>query len=472
MAHLLICDDEDAIAHLLRRYLSTKGHEVDTVGHADEALEKLETGVYDALVTDLNLHGPDGFDLLQDIRERGYNLPVLFTTGYPSQETAIKALRAGAFDYLVKPFALEEVAERLERAITMRRMREENAVYARLVSLQAAGKVLAEATHPDTLALETARVGAKLLRAEEGWFYQGGPGVSSLLGTASRFIPMVETLACQAVLLNLAEKTLLAGEPQWQDEAEGAFGRYLSVPVQMRSTLVGALLVRRDLTKPKFDAVDLEVASQLAVNVGLNLRALGAHRHEERPSPPMEKALTAWADLIGQLVDQHCADYESKLQRVYALGRSLIRAMDWGHMGEKDWHLLSQVYDLSKLRVPQDILTKRGPLEDKERAFIKQQSQWARERLSDVPGMQPAAQALEDLHEAYDGTGYPRGKRGNAIDSAARLLAVVDAYVAMTSTRPYRSPMRPGEAIQAIRKRSGTQFDPEIVTALSSLGSD
>jgi len=469
MARILICDDEEAIAQLLRRYLTIKGHEVDTVGSVDDALEKIEGAIYDAVVTDLNLHGLDGFELMQEIRARGFNLPILFTTGYPSQETAIKALREGAFDYLVKPFALEEVAERLERAVTMRRIREENAVYARLVSLQAVGKLLAQATSLEGLAQETARLAVKLLRCDHGWFYQGMPGDSAILPTGMPMTPPARTLAEQAFILSLSEKAMAAGEPITSEDALSQTGFYLAIPVEMRSAMVGAVVVRRDGGKSPFDTVDFEVGAQLAVNVGLNLRALGFNR-EQASQAPVEKALSAWADLIGQLVDQHCPDYESKLQRVFALGHSLIQALDWGHLGQENWRLLSQVYDLAKLRVPQRILTKEGPLDDKEKEFIKKQVRWAKERLSDVPGMEPAAQALDDLQEAFDGSGYPRGKRGHAIDSAARLLAVVDSYVAMTSTRPYRSPMRPREAIEAIRKKAGTQYDPEIVLALTSLG--
>jgi response regulator RpfG family c-di-GMP phosphodiesterase len=488
MIRLLICDDEPAITQLLKRYLASKGYEVDIAADLDEVILRLKSQKYEVLVTDLNLGHSDGFDVLHEVKSRGYTLPVLFTTGYPSQETAIKALRSGAFDYLIKPFALEEVAERIERAATMGRMRAENAVYARLVSLQAAGKALAHITRKPELLHESARLMTKLLRADQGWFYAGALGDAAVLGQTGECFPPAENLTQQTQIISLAEKAMLAGEPQTTDSslpADGAEGhggkaaRFLAVPVELRSTVIGALLARRDVTKPAFDAVDFELATQLSGTVGLNLRAMGAQygfgsdRENERPTSlpsTQDKALLAWADLIGQLVDQHCPDYESKLQRVFALGRALIETLDWNHLTENDWRVLSQVYDLSKLRVPQQLLVKRGPLDDKERDFLKQQSQWAKERLADVPGMEEASQAIEDMHEAFDGTGYPRGKRGHAIDARARLLAVVDAYVAMTSTRPYRSPMRPGEAIEAIRRRSGTHFDPSIVLALSNLG--
>jgi response regulator RpfG family c-di-GMP phosphodiesterase len=468
MPNLLICDDEVAISQLLQRYLSRKGYDVHTVADVDEALHALATHTYDALITDLNLGQSDGFDLLAELRDKGHTLPVLFTTGYPSQETAIKALRSGAFDYLIKPFSLEEVAERIERAVDMHRIRAENAVYARLVSLQAAGKVLSHMTHLEELVQESVRLMGKLLRGQKAWFYQGVPGQSAHLGEGGQCLPEPENLAEQTFLLGLAEQSMLSGEPWTLNSASAQGGAFLAVPVEVRSTVVGALMVWRAPGKPGFDAVDMELATQLAGMVGLNLRAIGLQRKESQGAP-QEKTVTAWASLIGQLVDQHCQEYESKLQRVFALGHAMIDAMDWKHMTESDWRVLSQVYDLPKLRVPQEMLAKRGPLDDKEKLFLRQQSQWARERLADVPGMEPVAVAIEDFYEAYDGTGFPRGKRGHAIDARARLLAVVDAYVAMTSTRPYRSPMRPREAIEAIRKGSGSRYDPSIVLALQSL---
>jgi DNA-binding NtrC family response regulator len=163
MPTLLICDDEQGILDVLTRFFTGQGHRVFSAVSAATALEAAAAHPPSVLVADIGLKGSSGFDLYESFKKDFPNVPVIFTTGQPSQETAMKALRAGAFDYLIKPFHLDEISKRIERALESKRLREENLDYSRLVSLHAVANQMAAATSHEALRDDAIRLGAKLL---------------------------------------------------------------------------------------------------------------------------------------------------------------------------------------------------------------------------------------------------------------------------------------------------------------------
>ena len=109
MARILIVDDEKSIRTTLRAFLQGDGHEVEVAGDADVAVELLEKGDFDVVVTDIVLPRVSGVELLEAIRKASPHVPVVMMTGEPTVETATRALRVGAFEYLVKPVTKEAI---------------------------------------------------------------------------------------------------------------------------------------------------------------------------------------------------------------------------------------------------------------------------------------------------------------------------------------------------------------------------
>ncbi len=106
---LLIIDDDQNIRDVLEEFLSEKGYEVETSGEGNDALEKIKTTRFDVIVLDLKLPGMDGIDVLKAIVRIDPDTMVIMMTGYASLETAIESIREGAYDYITKPFRLEEI---------------------------------------------------------------------------------------------------------------------------------------------------------------------------------------------------------------------------------------------------------------------------------------------------------------------------------------------------------------------------
>jgi HD-GYP domain-containing protein (c-di-GMP phosphodiesterase class II) len=125
----------------------------------------------------------------------------------------------------------------------------------------------------------------------------------------------------------------------------------------------------------------------------------------------------------------------------------------------------ARLHDVGKIRVPDDVLNKPGPLDPGEREIMHCHAAWGSETLSGVPGLEVVATVVRFHHERWDGRGYPDGLTGACIPLASRVIAVCDAFSAMTCDRPYRQAMDPAEALDELRSGAGTQFDPAVVDA-------
>jgi diguanylate cyclase (GGDEF)-like protein len=135
----------------------------------------------------------------------------------------------------------------------------------------------------------------------------------------------------------------------------------------------------------------------------------------------------------------------------------------------EELRLAARLHDVGKLAVPDDVLQKPGPLHPEEWAFIREHTVIGERILGAAPGWLGVGAVVRATHERWDGTGYPDGLAGNAIPLAARIIAVCDAFSAMTSPRPYRLPIAPAQALEELQAHAGTQFDPDVVAAFCAI---
>jgi putative two-component system response regulator len=117
--------------------------------------------------------------------------------------------------------------------------------------------------------------------------------------------------------------------------------------------------------------------------------------------------------------------------------------------------------------IPDTILLKPGKLTDEEWEVMRRHTGYAHTWLSKIPYLHPALDIPYCHHEKWDGTGYPRGLKGDEIPLAARLFSIIDVWDAITSDRPYRKPMTYQEAYEFILSQSGKHFDPSVVEIFS-----
>ncbi len=125
------------------------------------------------------------------------------------------------------------------------------------------------------------------------------------------------------------------------------------------------------------------------------------------------------------------------------------------------------LHDVGKIAVPKDIVNKAGPLTDDEWMVMRQHTIAGQRMLDRIGGsMSEVGQIVRASHERWDGAGYPDGRTGDDVPLPARIVAVADAFSAITTTRPYRRAQSPEVAVKELRRCAGSQFDPEVVDAL------
>jgi cyclic di-GMP phosphodiesterase len=131
------------------------------------------------------------------------------------------------------------------------------------------------------------------------------------------------------------------------------------------------------------------------------------------------------------------------------------------------------LHDIGKIGVPDGIVLKQGPLDPRETELMRNHVRLGEQIIAQVPFLNGLVRdIITSHHERWDGSGYPRGLRGEAIPLVARIFAVVDAYDAMTNDRPYRSAMPVHQALAEIEAVSGTQLDPSIVREFLKLATE
>ena len=132
----------------------------------------------------------------------------------------------------------------------------------------------------------------------------------------------------------------------------------------------------------------------------------------------------------------------------------------------------AELHDVGKMAIPERILHKPGPLDDDEWAFVRRHTLIGERIIGAAPALAQAAKLVRSTHERVDGGGYPDGLRGEQIPVGARIIAVCDAFTAMTSPRAYAAQLTIAQAVAELHRAAGTQFDPVVVDAFAEMAVD
>ncbi len=232
---------------------------------------------------------------------------------------------------------------------------------------------------------------------------------------------------------------------------------YIGIPL-VAEDAVGAIFLKRKKSEPVFNSFDKDMISVVAEQSVTAIKNLQLYEEQQ-------KIILGSIEFIGKLLEKQ-GPVSSGMQTtdyfkiVKLIGEEL-------HMGQDEidnLYYASVLRDAGAIDVPYEILAKASQLTPEEFKIIREQPARGVELIKPVAFLKPVLPTLLYHHEKYDGTGYPSGLKKEQIPVGARIIAVVDAFEAMTQERPYKNRLSIEEAIVELKINSGTQFDPNIVS--------
>jgi two-component system cell cycle response regulator len=170
-------------------------------------------------------------------------------------------------------------------------------------------------------------------------------------------------------------------------------------------------------------------------------------------------------DVLLRTLSERRPDLHLRLRDIGELALAVGRELHMGPEGLDEVARAAELHDVGKIAVPDAILDKAGPLDPVEWSFMRRHPLIGERILLEAPALRPVARLVRSSHERWDGGGYPDGLRADEIPLGARVVAICDAFDAMTTERPYRQPVAEEEAVLELRRCAGTQFDPMVVEA-------
>ena len=247
-----------------------------------------------------------------------------------------------------------------------------------------------------------------------------------------------------------------------------------AVPIVDAERFLALAVYRED--GEEFGADEIALFTTLGEEVELALRALRARdRHLDAESRERRRASEVSAALEGALgalsstLEKRDPGTSGHQRRVAALTKLITAEMRFDVQRAPGVHVAALVHDIGKIAVPPELLSKPGPLTASEYAVVKQHVGAGYDIMRQVPFPWPVAEIVRQHHEYLDGSGYPRGLKGDEILMETRILTVADIVEAMTSLRSYRVAADSDAVIAHLRRLAGTKLDPAVVEACARI---
>lgn len=173
-------------------------------------------------------------------------------------------------------------------------------------------------------------------------------------------------------------------------------------------------------------------------------------------------------EVMLRILAERDPDLSHHVTAVAKLAEHVAAALGLAHDEVEHVRIAAELHDVGKVAIPDEILLKPGPLDAGEWRFMERHTLIGERIIGSSPGLAPIAAMVRSSHERWDGRGYPDRIAGEAIPLGARIVAVCDAFDAMTKDRSYRPGMSPGDALTELRRCAGSQFDPAVVVAFET----
>ncbi len=463
--HILVVDDEQVIREILADFLSMEGFVVRTAEDGSKALVELSRQHYDLVLSDLKMPKMGGIELLGAIQKHTPGVVTVIMTGFGTVETAIEAMKRGAYDYILKPFKVEEVVHTIRRGLEKQKLQAENMRLKEALSLYKVSEAIANSlsleqiigTVVDAALLEVnADRVVVLLDDGYGAFYERVDERGKMVDQEIELLDFDP----DALLQHFEEGQSLRahGKATYQyfdGEPEALPPQSLVVErLRARQETIGFLCAVSHTRGKRFDEGQRKLLHMVADRASAAIE--NAKLYEDLQAT-FRQTIRGLASAIDKM-DRYTAGHS---ERVAAYAQ--ILAIKLG-MDDETVEIVRQsalMHDVGKIGCVMN-LNKPGKLSQEEYEVFKQHPVYGRDILEPITFLHPLIPGVHLHHERWDGAGYPLGLKGQEIPLIARIISVADTYDAMTSDRAYRKALPHEVAVSEIRRCSDAQFDPDV----------
>ena len=497
---VIIVDDDAGIRAICIEALQREGFAVKEAEEGLEALTAVEEWPPDVIVLDLAMDGMGGMECIRHLKENPdtRDIPVMVISSQNTGEDVLAGLRAGADDYVTKPFRPAELAVRVSGLARLyqehrdlmgsyRARGEQVRVLNRLVqycrdisSTDDLNDVLIRTAEIASLVSSSRRVSVMLPDAKKEQL-----DVAVTLGIddadiATASVPLGQGIAGHAfatgqpVVVNSVSQAGLLPD----DYASPLFSvvPLIATPLGTKMGAVGVLNVSEHDQGRPFDAQEIEYVELVARIAATTIHTLIMRQAHDDACDSIMVALAK----LSEHRDNDSARHVDRITH-YALeiAKDLQKRRVFGDVIDDEFLVCLEravpLHDIGKAAVPDHILFKAGELGVEEMQIMRTHTEIGGATIRSVIDRAPGARYLPmaaDItqyhHEWFDGSGYPKGLRGEDIPLSARIVALADVYDALTTQRVYKSAVSHHRAAAVVIDLAGTQFDPRIVEAFQN----
>ncbi|HEX9758326.1 MAG TPA: HD domain-containing phosphohydrolase [Nitrospiria bacterium] len=466
---ILVIEKEQKILDLCKDTLSQKGYAVTTAQSVKEGLSQIKQEEFDILLTQLQFSERNVYDFLDHVHEIQSDLSSIIITEQADIQKALHTLHLGAQGILLKPFTNQELSQCVEDALEKNRLVKENVRLKLLLPLFEISHGCIHHEDLDGLLRTTSNVLKRELKASSTAIFLNDRQTQELVLRLEDDLPeQKEHLLSMAEWVAEREETLILVDQSPSDPFfEQIILHYqlssaLGFPIRGKQGIVGILIVLRKLERNKLSQTDIEFITILLNHLAI---AIDNNRLFNDLEESHFEAIRALADAL-ETKDAYTRGHSDR-----TVDFAADIAKQFGLSPEETEHIkyAAILHDIGKIGIPESILNKPGPLTEEEFEVMKKHPELGSNIVKQIKFLAPVAPLIFHHQERFDGKGYPIGLSGDAIPMGSRIIAVLDAFDAMTSDRVYRKAPGKVRAIAELKQFSGTQFDPQVVAAFLNL---
>ncbi|MBU4349793.1 PAS domain S-box protein [bacterium] len=439
--HLLILEDNPADAELAIRELKKEGFVVEwSLVETEEAFREALNQKPEIILADYNLPSFDGLSALKIKQEIVPEIPLVILSGTIGEESAVECIKSGATDYVLKD-KLSRLGPVVERALEEARLyRERRQARESLRESEERYRNLIESTYD---LIQSVTPDGCFLFVNRAW--------QETLGYTKVELPSInlwkiihpQSLSyCQEIFSQVIEGKSIKN-------IQATFVAKDGSPIQVEGNVTGRYMGGKLIATHGFFH-DITERKQSEEKL----------RQSYKKLRKMLKDIVQTVALTVEIRDPYTAGHQ---QRVSQLASAIARQMNLSPNQVEGIYMTAILHDIGKISIPAEILTKPGRLTEIEMNMLKTHPEVGYDILKRIDFPWPLAKVVLQHHERRDGSGYPKGLKGDEILIEARIMGVADVVEAMSSHRPYRPALGIDKALEEISQNRGILYDPEVV---------